>query len=722
MSSSLARPHPRRSFRALLLVGAVTGFSSPAMAEEAPEEELRAETVTVYGTSNPIAVFDYPGQVTVVTRDELDTLAPSSISDALRDVPGLDFAGGPRRTGEAPSLRGLSGQNVLILLDGARQSFTSAHDGRFFLDPDLIATAEIVKGPASSLYGSGAVGGVLAFESVDADDLLRADETWGIRTRLGYQSVNEETLGSVTAFTRQGRFDGLANVGVRRSGDIALGSGADLPSDDEIENALLKASYALTEALTIEGSWQRFENSAIEPNNGQGTLGTGDTVLDRDVAKDISTQTVRFGAAFNPASNDWINANLTAYQTNSTVDELDPTVPRTTVREIETTGLSARNASVLQLGGWATTLTVGGDWYKDEQIGTDTATPDGVRGGVPNGESTFTGVFAQIEASIETGVGEFLIIPGVRYDEFESSSTVAPGQQNADNAVSPRFAASYGPAPWLRLFGSYSEGFRAPSVNELYLDGVHFNLPHPVLFNPARGSFVFAPNNFVANPDLVPEDTSTSEFGIGFDFSDLVTKGDRLQAKVSYFETEADNLINLTVNVVPDATCFAPPFFQPCTFGTSNSANIDRAELEGAEAELHYDSDRMFASASFATIEGTDSFDGSDIGSLTPDRFALNAGVKLPSWNARVGARVQHASDFERRISDGTGGFSVAERRDDYTVVDLYTTWNPGFARGVRIDVGVDNVFDEDYERVFAGVSEPARNFKIAASWQFGSK
>jgi hemoglobin/transferrin/lactoferrin receptor protein len=720
MSTSLARPHPRRTFRALLLLGAVSGFSAPAMAEEAPEDELRAETVTVYGTSNPIAVFDYPGQVTVVTRDDLETLAPSSISDALRDVPGLDFAGGPRRTGEAPSLRGLSGQNVLILLDGARQSFTSAHDGRFFLDPDLIATAEIVKGPASSLYGSGAVGGVLAFESVDADDLLRTNETWGIRTRFGYQSVNEEALGSVTAFTRQGKLDGLASLGVRRSGDIALGSGADLPSDDEIDNALLKASYAVTEAVTVEGSWQRFENSAIEPNNGQGTLGTGDSVLDRDVAKDISTQTVRFGAAFNPVGNDWINANLTAYQTTSTVDELDPTVPRTTVREIETTGFSARNASTFQLGGWATTLTVGGDWYKDEQIGTDTATPDGVRGGVPNGESTFTGVFAQIEAGIETGVGEFLIIPGVRYDEFESSSSVALGEQNSDNAVSPRFAASYGPATWLRLFGSYSEGFRAPSVNELYLDGVHFSLPHPVLFNPARGSLVFAPNNFVANPDLVPEDTSTREFGVGFDFSNLVAKGDQLQAKVSYFETKAEELINLSVNVVPDATCFAPPFFQPCTFGTSNSANIDRAELEGAEAELHYESDRLFASASFATIEGTDLSDGSDIGSLTPDRFALNAGVKLPAWNARIGARVQRASDFERREVAAAGGFTIVERRDGYAVVDLYTTWTPEFARGVRIDLGVDNVFDEYYERVFAGVSEPARNFKIAASWQIG--
>ena len=78
--------------------------------------------MTVYGTSNPLPVFDYPGQVSVVTRDALDTLAPSAISDALRDVPGLDFAGGPRRTGETPSIRGLSGNNVLILLGRARSA------------------------------------------------------------------------------------------------------------------------------------------------------------------------------------------------------------------------------------------------------------------------------------------------------------------------------------------------------------------------------------------------------------------------------------------------------------------------------------------------------------------------------------------------------------------------------------------------------------------------
>ena len=224
--------------------------------ESSPEEtERREDPVTVYGTSNPLPVFDYPGQVTVVDREALDTLAPSAISDALRDVPGLDFAGGPRRTGELPTIRGLSGQNVLILLDGARQSFTSAHDGRFFVDPELIGTAEVVRGPASSLYGSGAVGGVLAFESVDAGDLLPDDEVWGARARLGYQSVNEEALASLTAYTRQGGFDGLASFGIRQSSDIDLGSGAALPSDDDIQTALLKGSYALSDALTLEGSW-----------------------------------------------------------------------------------------------------------------------------------------------------------------------------------------------------------------------------------------------------------------------------------------------------------------------------------------------------------------------------------------------------------------------------------------------------------------------------------
>jgi hemoglobin/transferrin/lactoferrin receptor protein len=717
----------RRNLKAGLLMGSALILSGPAFSQTSPpaddEKDRREETVTVYGTSNPLPVFDYPGQVSVITRDDLDTLAPSAVSDALRDVPGLDFSGGPRRTGELPSIRGLSGQNVLILIDGARQSFSSAHDGRFFLDPELIGTAEVVKGPASALYGSGAVGGVLAFESVDAADFLDDDQTWGGRVRLGYQSVNEESLATITGFTHQGNFDGVASFGLRQSGDIELGSGVSLPSDDDIQTALLKGSYALTDALSFEASWQRFDNTAIEPNNGQGTAGTGDGVLDRDVEKDIVTDTYRAAVNFNPASTDWIDATLTAYRTESEVDEFDETVPRTTIRNIETTGFSVRNASRFTLGPSENTVTIGADWYEDEQVGSDDQSPDGTRGGVPDGKSEFTGVFAQLESVIDTKIGEFLLVPGIRFDEFESSSSVSVGQQNSDDAVSPRFAASFEPAgaSWFRAFGSYSEGFRAPSVNELYLDGVHFSVPHPILFNPGMGSMVFVNNNFIPNPDLVPEKTETVEFGAGIDFRNVWKSRDRLQGKLSYFETDATDLINLSVNFNYDASCFAPPTFQPCTAGTTNSANVDSAQLEGWEGELRYDSDRFFSHATLSIIDGTNNADGADLGSLTADRLALNFGVKLPEWNSRIGSRIQIADDFERRESDGSGGLTVAEQRDGYVVMDLYASWQPAFANGVRLDVGVDNVFEEDYDRVFQGVSEPGRNFKAALSWQFGA-
>ncbi|MEO1020674.1 MAG: TonB-dependent receptor, partial [Pseudomonadota bacterium] len=503
---------------------------------------------------------------------------------------------------------------------------------------------------------------------------------------------------------------------------VELGSGAELPSDDEIQTALLKGSYVLTDALTIEGSLQRFTNTAIEPNNGQGVAGTGDGILDRDVEKDITTDTIRLGVNYNPEANDWVDLGFVAYQTSSDVDEFDVTIPRTTVRDIETTGFSIRNASRFSIGTADTTLTIGGDWYKDEQVGTDDQTTDGTRGGVPNGESEFTGIFAQLESVVDTPAGQFVVIPGIRFDEFESSSSIAPGEENSDDAVSPRFAASFAPAnaEWLRLFGSYSEGFRAPSINELYLDGVHFEIPHPVLFNSAMGSFVFAPNNFVPNPDLVPEETQTVEFGAGVDFKQVFVPSDRFQAKISYFETEADELINLSVNVVPAATCFAPPFFQPCDWGTSESSNVDNAELEGWEGELSYDSDRFFANASFSTIEGTDLSDGSDLGSLTPDRVALDLGLKVPEWNSLFGARVQHASDFEQRVADDAGGFTVQDERDGYVVVDVYASWRPDLIEGLRLDLGIDNVFDEDYERVFAGVPQPGQNLKLTASWQFG--
>jgi hemoglobin/transferrin/lactoferrin receptor protein len=688
-----------------------------AAAQVEDTESDEAEVITVYATSNPIPTIDYPGQVSVIDRAELDARLVSTIFDGLRDVPGLQFVGGPRRNGQVPTLRGLGRENVLILLDGARQSFLSAHDGRFFLDPDLVGRAEVVRGPASALYGSGAVGGVLAFETVDADDLLRGGESVGARIRAGYQSVNEESSGSLAVFGRNDSFDGLASLTIRQSSDIALGSGADLPSDDEVLSGLVKGSWQATDALVLEGSWQRFGNDAIEPNNGQGVNGLDDNAV--DVEKEIVSDTFRVAAAFDPSSN-LVDAKITAYRTTTSLDEFDDSVPQLLTRDVETNGISLRNASRFNLGGLDLTATIGGDWFEDEQTGTDDRTEDRSRGGVPDGTAEFFGAFAQLEAVFEKPMGlpgELIVIPGIRYDDFSNSSDDA-GSSNADDAVSPRIAVSYGPSEWLRLFGSYSEGFRAPSLNELFLDGIHFPLPHPTLFDPTGRppNFVFVNNNFIPNPDLDPERAQTTELGLGLDFADLVAKGDRFQAKLSYFESDVQDLIDLAVDVTFEPTCFAPPFF-PCTAGTTRSANVASASLSGTELEARYDSDSLYAYLSYASIDGENDATGVDLGTLTPDRLAVDLGYRARPLGLTFGTRLQFAEEFERRGLVGDS-LAVVEERDSYAVVDLYATWVPPFAEDLRLDLGVDNVADADFERVFEGVSQPGRNVKASIAYR----
>ena len=122
-------------------------------------QPARLDAISVTATRNPVRAFDYPGMVSVVRSGDMAMRQGSTPDDVLGFVPNVQFIGGPRRTGETPSFRGFDGADIVILFDGARQNFGSAHDGRFFIDPSFLKSVEVLRGPASSLYGSGATGG-----------------------------------------------------------------------------------------------------------------------------------------------------------------------------------------------------------------------------------------------------------------------------------------------------------------------------------------------------------------------------------------------------------------------------------------------------------------------------------------------------------------------------------------------------------------------------------
>ncbi|MFN7175981.1 MAG: TonB-dependent receptor domain-containing protein [Thermaurantiacus sp.] len=708
-------PGPRTPWT-LLLAPAALLLAGPAAGEAGLDGGDPEPVITVYGTRSERDAFSYPGMVSVLDRAEIELAQPSAVSDLFRGIPSVQFSGGPRRTGQLPSIRGFGRENVLILLDGARQSFISAHDGRFFLDPELLVRAEAVRGPASTLYGSGAVGGVLAFETASASDLLRPGETMGMRLRGGIQTASDEWVGVGTAFARSAdeRASFVGSFGVRESGDIRLANGFDLPSSDRINTWLLKSDLALAEGVTVAAGWTGFANRALEPNNGQGlNLGGGTGTL-ADVEKRTRSDTLRGTLRVVPPGQRWLDADLTVYRTVSDVDELELGTRRRTLRDITTTGVSGRNRSVLAESATRAALLIGFDWYRDRQIGTDSGAPDGTRPGVPDGRSEFSGAYAQLELDFEGPLGlpgTLTLIPGLRYDRFESRATF-DDRANKDDAWSARVAGSWAPVEQLLLFASWGQAFRAPSINELYLSGVHFPVPHPIL-GPPRRPPVFVTNNFVPNPDLVPERTRTLELGAGLAFRNVALSGDRLELKGAWWSTRARDLIDLFVDFRFSPTCFAPPAFAPCSAGTTESRNVTAARLTGFDLDLRWTSERFDLIGAFSTINGRDREAGTPLGALTPDRGSLDARLKFPGAALLFGTRLEAAARFDK-------GRDPDDIRPGYATLDLYAGWEPPFARGLRLDVRVDNLFDRVFVRTFAGVIEPGRNLRLTLSTRFG--
>lgn len=665
---------------------------------------LAVDPISISATRNPIRALDYPGMVTVIDREKIIARQAATVDDVLRFVPNVEFSGGPRRTGESPSIRGFDGADIVTLLDGARQNFGSAHDGRFFVDPSLLKRVEVLRGSASALYGSGGTGGVISFETVDAADFLSPGERFGAQVSAGYQAVNREQLGTVSVFaTPRSNLDLVGSMTKRNSGSIELGNDRELDrADDDLISGVAKAEYSFKEHHRIEASVVAFENDAQEPNNGQG-LG-GPNLVD----KAISSTTIRGAYSYRAPSSRLLDFDLLAYHTAIEADELrldglgNGPAGELLKRDVDTIGLRVDNRSrFMPMEGIQALITYGGEAYRDKQDGAAGAGP---RGGVPDAEADFLGLFAQAEINIAEpfgGVpGDLLVIPGIRYDEFDISSSLAAG--NSEKKVSPRIGISYLPNDWLVLFASYGHAFRAPTFDELFLTGVHFRIP----IGPG------ITNRFIPNPNLKPQETETTEFGFAVEFDAVMDARDKLQFKASRFLVDGDDFIDLVV-VQPAPFIACNPFIPANCDGTTSSGNIPRAALRGTEVEASYESPRLRLALGFSTLDGENLATGAKLGMLAPDQLTADAAFKLHEIESVIGWRTLAADRFEKVNA-------VADIRDGYTVHDLYLSWQPRRVeqlRGVRLDLGVDNIFDKSYARIFTNAPEAGRNLKIAIGY-----
>ena len=157
-------------------------------------KKVADDTLTVAATGNPRDSFEAPMMVTVIDGTSPESLTSSSSADMLRRVPGVSIGGTGRTNGQDVSMRGYDRRGVLTLVDGIRQGTDTGHINSTFIDPALIKRIEVVRGPSALLYGSGALGGVISYETVDAADLLLPGQNMGYRV-FGTGGTGDHSLG-----------------------------------------------------------------------------------------------------------------------------------------------------------------------------------------------------------------------------------------------------------------------------------------------------------------------------------------------------------------------------------------------------------------------------------------------------------------------------------------------------------------------------------------------
>ena len=723
---------------ALCLVAATAGAQSAGDSTTAPADATRLQPITVTATRNPLDPFSFPGMVTVLDGPEIQDRQPSSPDDILSLIPGIEFTGGPRRTGEAPSIRGFDGADVIVTIDGARQNFGSVHDGRFFVDPSLLKRVEVLRGPASSLYGSGGTGGLIAFQTLDATDLLAPGESAGMKVSGGYQSVNSERISILTTYAapRDG-MDVVASISKRDSGTIRLGNGNDLEAtDDDIVAGLAKASLKSADHHRFEASAISFRNDAREPNDGQERFGR-DLAANGLVRKDVRSTTLSAAYHYDNPEDRLVDLDVVAYLTSFRLDELrledvsGGPAGELLRRDVDTLGLRIDNRSRVALSEAArVTLTYGGEYWLDSQDGGDGGTrmgrPDanaGERHGVPDAEARFAGLFAQAEVMVSEPFGaesgDLLVIPGARYDSYRISSSNRLGPDNERSELSPKLGVSWLPSEQSVVFANYAHAFRAPTVDEIYLTGTHF----PLFRGPGE---LVGFNRFEPSPGLRPQTTRTVEVGAGITFNDVLAGRDQLQIKATHFRIWGEDFIDLAIRqafpVPGDCLPFvsdqarvpvgAPGMFRHGCEGAASSTNVPEARLQGTEIDAIYESGRLRMTLGYSSVDGENVTTGGKLGLLAPDQLTIDAAFRLPRHNSLIGWRLLLADRFDR-VND------PADARPGYTVHDLYLSWRPSDPPldGLGVDLGIDNAFDKAYSRVDTASVEPGRSFKVAVGY-----
>lgn len=709
------RPGRRRSvpyFPALVcpLLAVAAGGAEPVHAQDAPAATPLAEIVNA-ATRTDRRRDEVPATVTVKTAAEGQARGARDLKDLFRDEVDLAVRAATPRFGAAQgttgragneglNIRGLEGNQVLLLVDGIRlpASFTFGAFATGRLDTLALGglhSAEVLRGPASAQFGSDGLAGALVLRTPEAADLLKPGQRSAGRVNLGSASVDRSLGATVAQAWRGDGWDTLLLAGVRRGHETA-NRGEDhapdarrtAPNPLRQRQAHLLAKFGLAPGatqrlgLTLETVQRRVETEVVSartaPPTPPATL-PATAVLDLGARDRSERHRVSLQHRHEDLNAPWVQKLETRlYVQRSTMrqfsaEDRNTAADRTRDNRYREQLLGASTQAEMNLAtAWAQRLSGGLEWSRN-RIG---ALRDGTV--APAGESfpskpfpdtRYTLAGAHLQDEIQVGTTTWM--PALRWDHFrlapDRAGYVGDVVTLTDSAVTPRLGVVWKVLPALTVYGQAARGFRAPTPDQV------------------NNGFTNAASGYrsIGNPDLRPERARSVELG-------MRGRAGALAWQVAAYRNRYADFISQQ-QVSGSFTPADPAVFQ--------YINLAAARIHGAEARASWQPApgwQLQAAAARAVGDSEQGGVRTPLLTVEPARLALGARWQSGRWSARADVLHTRAKP-EGRIAQPAAPAAPLFAPPAFTTLDLGVGWQA--APGVTLHAGVDNVFDRRYWR-----------------------
>lgn len=699
-----------------LLISAV--LSAPTLAEEV----YSFDEVVVSATRTNNQLDDVAASVSVITDTEIENDMVTGLDDLFKYTPGVTVETNARQGVQGINIRGIEGNRIKVLVDGVSQGNQFDSGGSFLnssrveVDTDLLKSVEVVKGAASSLQGSDAIGGIVAFETKDPADFLQGRDVGG-HAKFNYSSADRTFSESVALANKVGELESLVAY-TRRDGKELENFGSPESLDSEANDLLVKLQYQLNQANRIEFSGNYIRNESTGPQTYESNrYSSYSNASSNDTTKQyqLGIKHIWGGDLVFADAIEWqlsyLNKDESAL-TNRTVEPSNPgAIPIAQTKDYIYSDkgyqFDIQLDKFLSLGSTEHYIVYGMS-YQDKDIKNinkerNNPGADKEIFYMPSASESRYGLFVQDEITM----GDWIITPGLRFDSFNTDPGDATANPSgnaqsdytkfSDSAVTGRLGAIYKLNQEHRIFAQVSQGFRAPEFKELYYS----------FGNPNHG-YINKPN-----PDLKAEESISYELGWRHN-------NDISQSEIAVFYSDYDNFI--------ESKQVSGEMRNPMNPAIIQYVNVEEAVIKGIELSNRLSWDGFMPVEGFSSrvaaayTEGKDG-EGKPLNDVNP-------------WNAVIGLNYDSINQWGTSLNLS---YTAAKKKSDIntdesdilpissaTVVDLTAYYKP--MEDLTLRAGVFNLTDEEYYSwndvkgetvVDKDLTQASRNWAVTVKYDF---